>query len=203
MHPIWLLVSGLTMWQVYTRVLRSSSIHLTFDDGPDSTYTPQLIDLLAAHGAKATFFLRGDNAKRNAVLARRIVDAGHALGNHSFTHPSFDRLTWRGQSEEIERTDRLLESFDGRSKHVFRPPYGKLTLRTLALCLFRRQRVALWTHDSLDFRLDAQQILQRLRQLRLRRGDILLFHDDGPAGITALGQILPEWRLAGFEFASL
>jgi peptidoglycan/xylan/chitin deacetylase (PgdA/CDA1 family) len=203
MHPIWRLVSGLTVWQVYTRVLRSKAIHLTFDDGPDSTYTARLIDLLAAHEAKATFFLRGDHAERNTALARRLVAAGHAIGNHSFTHPSFDRLTWRRQSDEIERTDRVLESLDGRSKHVFRPPYGKLTLRTLALCLFRRQRVALWTHDSLDFRLDVQQVLRRLRELPVRGGDILLFHDDGPTAIAALEQMLPEWRTAGFEFATL
>jgi peptidoglycan/xylan/chitin deacetylase (PgdA/CDA1 family) len=204
MHPIWYLVSGLTVSQVYTRVMtRSNSIYLTFDDGPDAEHTPRVLDLLALHGAKATFFLRGDNAERNAELARRLVKSGHALGNHSYSHPSFGQLAWRRQVEEIERTDRLLESFDGRKKHAFRPPYGKLTLQTLALCLWRRQRVALWTHDSLDFRLDTQAIVQRLQELRVRGGDIVLFHDDGVPGIAALEQVLPVWRAAGFEFPPL
>ncbi len=204
MHPIWGLVAGLTVWQVYTRVRRQSkSIYLTFDDGPDAQYTPRVLELLAANDAKGTFFLRGDNAERNADLARQLVSGGHALGNHSFSHPSFDQLSWSEQAEEIERTDRLLQEFDGRKKHVFRPPYGRLTMSTLLLCLFRRQRVALWTHDSLDFRLETSAIVQRLQDLRVRSGDILLFHDDGAAGIDALEQMLPVWRDAGFRFAPL
>lgn len=203
MHPFWYLVSAVTLWQVYTRVLKSKAIHLTFDDGPDATHTPRLLDLLDRHAAKATFFLRGDHAERNPDLTRRLVSAGHALGNHSFSHPSFDQLTWSRQVEEIERTDRVLASFDGQAKHVFRPPYGRLTARTLALCLSRRQRVALWTHDSFDFRLDAGAVLQRLRELPVRRGDIFLFHDDAPSGVAALERILPEWRAAGLAFAPL
>ena len=204
MHPIWYLVSGLTLWQVYTRVMtRSKSIYLTFDDGPDPEHTPRVLDLLAKHDAKATFFLRGDHAHGNAALARQLVDSGHALGNHSYSHPSFDQIPWRRQVEEIERTDRLLETFDGRKQHLFRPPYGKLSLRTMVLCLSRRQRIALWTHDSLDFRLGENAIVRRLQELQVRAGDILLFHDDGDAGIAALGQVLPLWRAAGFQFASL
>jgi peptidoglycan/xylan/chitin deacetylase (PgdA/CDA1 family) len=203
MHPFWHLVSGLTVWRVYTRVLRSRAVYLTFDDGPDATHTPRLLDLLDAHAAKATFFLRGDHAERNADLTRRLVSAGHSLGNHSFSHPFFNQLPWSRQVEEIARTDRLLQSFDGRAKHVFRPPYGRLTARALASCLLRRQRVALWTHDSLDFSLGSDAVVGRLRQLRLRCGDILLFHDDAPSGIAALEKILPEWRAAGLTFAPL
>ena len=200
MHPIWTLIPALTAWRVYTRVrTRSKSIYLTFDDGPDPEYTPPLLDLLARHDAKATFFLRGDNAERHAALTRRLVSGGHALANHSYSHPSFDKLTWRGQIEEIERTDRLLRDFDGRERHIFRPPYGRLTLWSLAFCLLRRHRVAMWTHDSLDFRLDADAIVQRLRELRVGSGDILLFHDDGAAGIRALEQVLPVWRAAGYN----
>jgi peptidoglycan/xylan/chitin deacetylase (PgdA/CDA1 family) len=132
-----------------------------------------------------------------------MVSAGHRLGNHSYSHGSFERLDWNRQAEEIERTDRLLESLDGSARHLFRPPYGKTTLRTIGLCLLRRQRIALWTHDSLDFRLEALDVVRRLRELPVRSGDILLFHDDGPAGINALEQLMPEWRSAGLRFAAL
>jgi peptidoglycan/xylan/chitin deacetylase (PgdA/CDA1 family) len=204
MHPIWLLASVLTVRRLYTRVLtRANSIYLTFDDGPDAEHTPRMLDLLAQHGARATFFLRGDNAERHTVLTRRLVTSGHTLGNHSYSHRSFERLGWRHQAEEIERTDRVLERFDGRRRHVFRPPYGRLTPPALALCVLRRQRVALWTHDSLDFRLDTAAIVQRLHGLPIRGGDIILFHDDAPPGIAALDQVLPIWRAAGFEFLPL
>ena len=83
-------------------------LHLSFDDGPHPEHTPRLLDLLAAHDARATFFLIGREAERHPDVVRRILDAGHALGNHSWSHPHFDRLDPAAQREEIDRPGRLL-----------------------------------------------------------------------------------------------
>lgn len=204
MHPIWDLVSLLTARQVYTRAsARSNAIYLTFDDGPHPEHTPRVIDLLAKHRARATFFLIGERAEAHGDIVRALVAGDHRLGNHSFSHPSFAKIALRRQLDELDRTDGLLRRFDGRERHAFRPPYGRLRVGAIALCVKRRQPIALWTHDSLDFQLDPDAIVRRFTDLRLQPGDILLFHDDGPAGLIALEELLPRWRRAGFEFAAL
>jgi peptidoglycan-N-acetylglucosamine deacetylase len=204
MHPIWGLVSVLTAWRIYTRAAAASrALYLTFDDGPSPAHTPGVLDLLARYGARATFFLRGEAMEVHAGIVSDIVARGHALGNHSYSHPSFAKISLRRQVDEIERTNRLLQRFDGHERHVFRPPYGKMSSATIALCTLRGQRVALWTHDSMDFVLDASAVVDRFATLRLQAGDILLFHDDHAAGSAALEKLLPQWRSAGFEFATL
>jgi peptidoglycan-N-acetylglucosamine deacetylase len=194
----------LTAWGIYTRATAASrALYLTFDDGPNPDHTPQVLDLLARYEARATFFLTGKAMEAHAGIVSDIVARGHALGNHSYSHPSFKDISLRRQVEEIERTNALLQRFDGKDRHLFRPPYGKMSSATIALCTLRRQRVALWTHDSMDFSLDSRAIVERFATLRLRFGDILLFHDDHAAAATALEKLLPQWRGAGFEFATL
>lgn len=107
------------------------------------------------------------------------------------------------QREEIEKTDRALAMHDGARRHLVRPPYGKLDLRTMIVCAMRWQRIALWTRDSLDYRLDSAQIIELFESRGLVRGDVVLFHDDGAAGREALRVLLPRWRAAGLEFGTL
>ena len=178
-------------------------IYLTFDDGPDPQHTRPLLALLDAHKAKGTFFLQGQQVEEHGDIVADIVKGGHTLGNHSYSHANFTSLDWDGQLDEISRTDNLLSRHDGNEIHVFRPPYGKLRLNTLAMCLHRRQDIAMWTHDSFDFKLDESHVVERMKDMPVRSGDILLFHDDGHAAIGALEQLLPTWQQAGFRFAAL
>jgi peptidoglycan/xylan/chitin deacetylase (PgdA/CDA1 family) len=204
MHPVWGLVSLVTAWGIYTRVRAAANeVYLTFDDGPNPEHTPRVLDLLSRHGARATFFLQGELVEAHGGLVEEIVARGHALGNHSYSHVPFDRLSLRKQADEIQRTNDLLQRFDGRTCHAFRPPYGRLPLATIALCTLWRQRVALWTHDSNDFALAASDIVDRFSRLRVQPGDIVLFHDDQGGGAMALENLLPAWRSAGLEFAPL
>ena len=110
-----------------------------------------MLDLLAAHGARATFFLIGARAERQPALVERIVRAGHALGNHSWNHRHFETLPVAEQRSEIERTDALLRGFDGLPRHDFRPPRGRLTRGMVLDCIRRGQRIAYWSYDSLDY----------------------------------------------------
>jgi peptidoglycan/xylan/chitin deacetylase (PgdA/CDA1 family) len=204
MHWIWGIVSIATAGSVYTRARTAANeIFLTFDDGPDPQYTPSVLELLSRHGVPATFFLQGERVERHGSVVTDIVAAGHALGNHSYSHPHFENSSLRTQAEEISRTDELLSRYDGQARHLVRPPHGRATLGTIMLCAWRRQRIALWNRDSLDFKLDSAAIVERFRVAPVKSGDILLFHDDSGIGLEALGQLIPRWQKSGLKFSTL
>jgi peptidoglycan-N-acetylglucosamine deacetylase len=180
------------------------SIYLSFDDGPDPQCTPRLLDLLAAHGAHASFFLQGDNAEKHPEIVQRMVAEGHLIGNHTYTHPYFDELSLSAQLDEIERTDRLLARFDGRAQHRFRPPRGALPLPLMWHFARAGRCVAYWSYDSFDYqRHPAPELAARLRRYPPRAGDIVLMHDDDATTLDALEMLLPEWRAAGFALDAL
>jgi peptidoglycan-N-acetylglucosamine deacetylase len=179
---------------------RSPTLYLTFDDGPHPDETPRLLESLDTFDIKATFFVVGRAAEQHPDLVAAIARAGHAIGNHSMTHPRFSRLPLRHQLDEIASADRVLARHDGKKRHPFRPPYGTWTLLSMAACVLRSQKVVLWSHDSLDFRSPADQVVAHMRS---RGGDILLFHDDGPVARESLQELVPEWKAAGFGFSTI
>jgi peptidoglycan/xylan/chitin deacetylase (PgdA/CDA1 family) len=179
-------------------------LYLSFDDGPHPEHTPRLLDLLAEHGAKATFFLIGNQIEANAALVRRIAFEGHTLGNHSMHHPHFEKLSLVEQLDEVEQTDRLLSSIDGRVRHSFRPPRGVLTLPMLARFFRLRRRVDYWSYDSLDYsRRPAAELIDVMRRHPVRAGDIILMHDDSPISLEMLQVLIPAWKAEGFSLRSL
>src|SRR5690606_693685 len=117
----------------------------------------------------------------------RMAAGGHLLGNHSWNHPNFTRIDWREQLAQIEATDRLLERFDGRRDHLFRPPSGHFT-PALVLRFARRGRaIAYWSYDSLDYQhRPASALVETLRADPPRAGDVVLMHDDNEATLEAL-----------------
>ncbi|MGA7255863.1 MAG: polysaccharide deacetylase family protein [Terracidiphilus sp.] len=119
------------MWpgsQIFGRTLvapaRPGEIALTFDDGPNPAWTPRLLELLARHDIKATFFLVGKFASEESVLARSIASGGHAVGNHSWTHPNLASASAAKIREELKRTRDALEKIAGKPVKLFRPPFG-------------------------------------------------------------------------------
>ncbi len=204
MHWIWSVVARLSNNQVQVRGPGpGDAIHLTFDDGPHPQHTPALLDLLKAHGAKATFFTIGREAQAHPELVRRLLAEGHALGNHSMTHARLKRLAPAQQQAEVAAADAVLQGFSGRTQHPFRPPHGEATPSMLWRSLRGGQRLVLWSVDSLDYCLQADAVVQRMHDWPLRGGDILLFHDDGPVATEALAQLLPVWRGRGLTLAAL
>ncbi|MCH2090470.1 MAG: polysaccharide deacetylase family protein [Pseudoxanthomonas sp.] len=192
----WLMTSGPTD--------AARNLYLTFDDGPHPDHTPALLDLLAEHGAKASFFLVGREVERHDALARRIASEGHTLGNHSYSHPRFEALTLDEQLEEVERTQRLLTGIDGRSRHAFRPPRGVLTGAMLASLVRRRHRIDYWSYDSLDYsRRPVPELLETIQRHPPRGGDIILMHDDSEHSLTLLRALIPEWIAQGFSLRAL
>lgn len=180
------------------------ALYLTFDDGPDGACTPALLDLLRAHRACASFFLVGRSVERHPELVQRMVDEGHRLGNHSYTHPQFGRLSLSQQLEEIDATDRLLAGFDGVRRHRFRPPRGVFSLGLTAHFAARRRNLTYWSYNSMDYqRGDPAELIARTRANPPEPGEVILMHDDGDCAIKMLETLLPEWRAAGFQFRAL
>jgi peptidoglycan-N-acetylglucosamine deacetylase len=114
--------------QIFGRTIvaphRPEELALTFDDGPNPAWTPRLLDVLAEHNVHATFFMIGKFAKAERELAQRVADAGHLLGNHTWTHPDLSRAPDSKVLDELARTNDLLAEITGRPVRYFRPPYG-------------------------------------------------------------------------------
>lgn len=180
-----------------------TKVALTFDDGPDPTWTPRILDLLKARGVKATFFLVGRNAEDHPDLVRCIVAEGHEIGNHSYTHGNIAEMPeWR-QRLELDATERLIEAETGRSTTLFRPPYNAdaspSDLSELVPLEFAERElgytVVMEAVDPQDWaRPGTDVIVQRVKEQR-RAGNVILLHDAGgdrSQTLAALPRIL-DW----------
>ncbi|MBS0395881.1 MAG: polysaccharide deacetylase family protein [Proteobacteria bacterium] len=197
-----------------TRLPRGAGarVAITIDDGPDAEVTPPVLDLLEAGGARATFFCIGERVAAHPALAREIARRGHALENHSFSHPyTFSFLGPRAMAAEVERGQRLIEDTVGVRPRFFRAPAG-LRNPFLEPILRRHElRLASWTRRGFDT-VAADAALVRRRLLRgLAARDILLLHDGRaartaggtPVVLEVLPAVLAAVRAAGLECVTL
>ncbi len=147
---------------------------LTFDDGPHPVWTPRLLDVLATYNARATFFMVGEAAQRHPNLVRRVAEAGHAIGNHSWDHPSFPLIPGRERRAQIRACERALAPYGQR---LFRPPYGDQSLGSRLDALWLRYAVVTWNLVAMDW-LDhgAATMADRLVS-GLQPGSMIVFHD--------------------------
>lgn len=158
-----------------TRVeTEAPAVALTFDDGPDPASTPRLLELLARHGAKATFFMLGVQAAARPDVVRQVVAAGHALGNHSWDHPSFPTIPARERRRQIRRCD---EALAPHATRLFRPPFGHQSIGSRVDLLVLRRIVVTWDLAAVDW-FDHPPSWMADRVVRgVRAGSIVLFHD--------------------------
>jgi peptidoglycan-N-acetylglucosamine deacetylase len=205
MKKIWSIASALSGNIVRTRGSSAGgAVYLTFDDGPHPEHTAGLLDLLAKFDAKGSFFMVGKTVAQAPDLVRRMLAEGHTIGNHSMTHPKMRGLPGSVQRAEIDQADAVLERIDGQRRHMYRPPNGAVTLPMMGTSLWRRQPLVLWTIDSLDYKLQADQVIERLTKVTPPApGDVILFHDDGVCAGRALAALLPMWKQAGLTFAAV
>jgi cellulose synthase/poly-beta-1,6-N-acetylglucosamine synthase-like glycosyltransferase/peptidoglycan/xylan/chitin deacetylase (PgdA/CDA1 family) len=192
-------------------------IALTFDDGPDPEWTPAILDILKSENVSATFFIIGKNGQAYPDLMRRIVNEGHELGNHTFTHPNLGEIPGSLTELELNATQRLIESETGRSTVLFRPPYfGDAEAdkpQEVEPALLAQQLGYLMVGvriDPDDWRLPVtpdeivERTIQRAQDNNSEtRGQVVLLHDSGgdrSATIEALPRLIQELRQRGFRF---
>ncbi|MEU8889614.1 polysaccharide deacetylase family protein [Streptomyces sp. NPDC048442] len=190
---------------------------LTFDDGPSPLYTPRVLAVLARYRVPATFFLLGLNAAKYPDVVRRIADAGHTLGNHTWNHPSLSGLPPAATHDQITRTQQTVTAVCGRTPALFRAPGGHFAPAALAACADLELRPVSWSLSSVDSGTRTAQRIGRAVLEQARTGAIVLHHDGVLSGsdvpehegaadrsptVQALAHYLPRLLYAGYRFTT-
>jgi peptidoglycan/xylan/chitin deacetylase (PgdA/CDA1 family) len=149
-------------------------VALTFDDGPDPLVTPALLKILGAHGAKATFFMTGENAAAYPELVAAVRDAGHAIGNHSWDHPSFPLVSGSERRRQIKRCESVLPATD---TPIFRPPYGNQSVASRIDATLTGYSVVTWNVCVPDWEDHDGNWLADFTLRNLKPGCVVLMHD--------------------------
>ena len=175
---------------------------LTFDDGPNEPWTSQMLDLLARHDIRATFFLIGKYVRQRPDLVREIQEAGHLIGNHTVTHPWLAVESPQRVREELAGCNAALEDLLGERVRFFRPPYGARRPDVLRVARDLGLTPVMWNAMGFDWRVNitAEEIAEHLgrgivRNRRRGRGSNLLLHDGGHLDAGAYRE--PSIRAAG------
>jgi len=147
---------------------------LTFDDGPDPVYTPAILEALARHNAKATFFMVGSRAQRHPDIVANVAAEGHEIGNHSWDHESLPLLSTRDVRIQINRTRNALGPVAGP---LIRPPYGHQTLRTFLISRTLGYQVVGWTAHGSDWSGSGAPLIAQMLLQKSQPGSIILLHD--------------------------
>ncbi len=192
------------LWRVEAQ---SRTAYLTFDDGPTTEMTRTLLDLLATYEARATHFLLGSHARQHPDLVRAIVEAGHQIGNHTFTHPDPWRVSSDSLRREVKRTTSVLEDLAGRPVRALRPPYGHPTGALRRWCAEHRQRMVMWDVMPGDYLQTATaRRVSRFILRHIRPGSVIVLHDNPtceevtPQALRTILETLPP---RGWSFDAL
>ena len=181
-------------------------IALTFDDGPHEAYTAEILAILNEYGIKATFFVVGQNAKEYPKLVKQAAEAGHEIGNHTYTHPKLKEQNAESFSCELEKTRVVIEEITGVSPILFRPPEGfrEGVIKTVAK--EQGYQMVLWSVDTEDWRgLSASQIENAIMK-DVKDGSIILCHDyvvGNSHTPEALRRVIPQMLEDGYEFVTV
>ncbi len=171
--------------------ISEKQIAISFDDGPNHQFTPQVLSVLAQYNVPATFFVIGKNIQGNEKILQQIDAAGHSIGNHSYTHSFFiDFKSVQGFKQELIRTTETVFNVIGKRMTLFRPPYGVITPNLAKAINLSGYRVIGWSIRSYDTTaVSVEAIAKRVRS-QLKPGAIILFHDISDNTVQALKQTL-------------
>ena len=181
-------------------------IALTFDDGPLSPYTEQYLDIMEKYGVKATFFNLGENTQANPELARRVVQEGHQLSNHTMAHNQLTSVDAQTIYNEITRSAKVIEDATGVHTTHIRPPYGDFTERSWLGAGGSITATIRWNGDSEDWRLPGPEAIVNNSLVNLHSGTIVLMHDGGgdrSQDVDALPALIERAQSEGYQFVTI
>lgn len=184
-------------------------VALTFDDGPDDKFTPQVLDALKKAGVKATFCVVGNRVKAHPDILKRMIKEGHAIVNHSYNHPNFPKLKIEEFRNEIVNTDHIIHKVSGYNTSIVRPPYGSINEEEIKWLAHKNKKVVNWDVDSLDWKgLSAEQVSTNILA-QVKPGSIILQHSAGGEGedlsgsVKALPKIINKLKDDGVKFVTV
>ena len=179
-------------------------IAMTFDDGPSATLTPKLLDLLAAHHIKATFFVIGENVAEHREIVERAAREGHEIANHSWSHPNFGKMSDEGVRRQLTRTDDAIKNATGVRPTLLRPPYGSMTARQKRWIHDEfGYQIILWDVDPYDWKRPGPSVVCNRILKETRPGSIVLSHDIHPGTIEAMPSTFDQLQAKGFKFVTV
>ena len=184
---------------------------LTYDDGPNDPYTQRLLEVLAKHQARATFFLVGRYVQQRPQIAREVAQAGHALGNHTFTHPNLAFCSQMQTRIQLEECTRAIQDATGQTPKLFRPPFGGRRPSTLRIARELGLAPVMWNVTGFDWDAHSSAEVERKVIRQTKGGSIILLHDGSHRGlgwdrshtVAATDALLTRYKSEGFEFVTI
>ena len=189
----------------------SKKIALTYDDGPNDPHTLRLLEVLAKHEAKATFFLIGKHVQQQPNIARAIAQAGHTIGNHTFTHPL---LIFKSADEirrELSACRAAIQDAVGQHSNLFRPPFGGRRPATLRIARGLGLEPVMWNVTGYDWNAPPATVIEQKVSRRIHGGNVVLLHDGGhlemgadrSQTVAATDHLIARYKSEGYEFVNI
>ena len=190
---------------------RSKQLALTYDDGPNDPHTQHLLDVLARHKVRATFFLIGRYVQQRPDIVRELVKAGHVVGNHTFTHPLLIFKSARELRVAARNCDRALTDAVGEHSNLFRPPFGGRRPAVLRIAREMGLEPIMWNVTGYDWNATSAEQIERKVTRQVRGGDVILLHDGGHRDfgadrsytVTATDRLISRYKSEGYEFVTI
>jgi peptidoglycan-N-acetylglucosamine deacetylase len=189
----------------------SKHLALTYDDGPNDPHTFRLLEVLARHEVKATFFLIGRFVQQRPDIVRELAKAGHLIGNHTFTHPQLIFKTGAQVTEEVLRCRRAIADAVGEHSNLFRPPFGGRRPVTLRAVEKLGLHPVMWNVTGYDWNAPSAKHIEAKVSSQAKGGNVILLHDGGhkmlgadrSATIEASNRLIARYQEDGYEFVTV
>ena len=189
----------------------SKQIALTYDDGPNDPHTLELLEVLAKHGVRATFFMIGRYVQQRPDIARAVAQAGHLIGNHTFTHPLLIFESAARTRTQLVDCHQALEDAIGEHSKLFRPPFGGRRPATLRVARALGLETVMWNVTGYDWNAPPAAVIERKVVRQIRGGDVILLHDGGHRDmganraptVIATDSLIRRCKDQGYEFVTV
>jgi peptidoglycan-N-acetylglucosamine deacetylase len=189
----------------------SRQIALTYDDGPNDPHTSKLLEVLAKHGVRATFFMMGRYVRRRPDIARAVAQTGHVIGNHTFSHPNLIFKSSAETRRELIECRQALQDAIGDHSNLFRPPFGGRRASTLRIARELGLQAVMWNVTGYDWDAPTAALIEKKIVRQMRGGDVILLHDgdhsafgaDRAQTVIATENLIRRYRDQGYEFATV
>src|ERR1700730_12468236 len=189
----------------------SRQIALTYDDGPNDIHTLKLLDVLAKHSVRATIFMIGRYVRQRPDIARAVAQAGHLIGNHTFTHPLLIFESAARTRTHLVDCHQALEDAVGEHSNLFRPPFGGRRPATLRVARALGLETVMWSVTGYDWNAPPAAVIERKVMRQIRGGDVILLHDGGHRAmgadraqtVIATDSLIRRCKDQGYEFVTV
>jgi peptidoglycan-N-acetylglucosamine deacetylase len=190
---------------------KSKHLALTYDDGPNDPHSLRLLEILAKHNVRATFFVIGRFVQQRPDIVRELAKAGHVIANHTFTHPQLILRSGEQVREEILRCQRAITDAVGEHSNLFRPPFGGRRPVTLRAVRELGLRPVMWNITGYDWTAPPAEHIERKVTERVRGGNVILLHDGGhkdlgadrSSTVQATDRLIGKHKEEGFDFVTV